>query len=227
MDRLSTKKTDKCDNCFKCKSEAFHQKCNVTRKNTLIAGWKLKALIEKKELEGNKAELEDDSHYSVCYTVQRMVEEMKLPSSTKNRKNTEENDENEEIDDNNNNDQPRKKQRTERKQVLYNNIIDDIKKMGYKKPHTKLVTREQDRRTRDLAEIIIAASIDKKELEKNGLEYVEGNLYLASNIKLLLDAITNKCESILQLNFTKEIENVTNDDLPPDEELVLAEEPEF
>ena len=43
----------------------------------------------------------------------------------------------------------------------------------------------------------------------------------------MLYAITNKCESILQLNFTKDVENVTNDDLPLDEELVLAEEPEL
>ena len=74
-----------------------------------------------------------------------------------------------------------------KKEVFYDNILENAQKIGYKRPHFKLIIWEMDNGSKELPKILKAAINYKNWLKSNRMEYLEGNLYLASSIKMLLD----------------------------------------
>lgn len=81
---------------------------------------------------------------------------------------------------------------------------------GFRRPYEGIVMRERVRRVEGLAAMVIAACVDRDELEKKGVEYLSGNRELAVDVMTVLDIIKNRVQDELRVNLLS-----VNDEITP------------
>ena len=77
---------------------------------------------------------------------------------------------------------------------MYNNINNERNKIGFRKPFVDLVERKRNERIATLSNAILAACIDKPQYDKFGAEYLENNVELAADVKMMVDGVRHRCQ---------------------------------
>ena len=73
--------------------------------------------------------------------------------------------------------------------------------MGY----SKLMERQKTICIAKMANKLLSACINRKRLKEDGIEYLRKNQQLAGDIIMMMDAVRDKLQSILVLNFDSEV----------------------
>ena len=91
-----------------------------------------------------------------------------------------------------NNNENNKEKRRSKFDVMLDDLLEESSQyyMGY----NTLKTTEKKRRTSKICNKILAACLDRKELRKDGLNYLRKNGQLAADVVMLLDAVKNRLQ---------------------------------
>ena len=228
---VTTQKLDACHPDFKSLCGHLHVKCNKggRHRSSLVYGKRLNYFLKKDHA------LNAKQKYQVCYGVGRRIKDIVVPKHyCPNPKVVAERRSRRQAGEQPTPPSPSinscslalpssshtatlptiNKEYRHRGEIAVDNILNEG--LNYKIQYSKLSMRERARRTKLLAEKVIASCVNKAELILEGEIHLHDNLELAVDVITCLDTIRDKCQYLLKMNLSK-LTNEGQVTPPPDE----------